>query len=188
MCIRDSSMITRLGMSDRFGMIALETEGNKYLGGESALACSEGTAREVDEEAISLINNCLLYTSMLLLAFYYGGALLPDAAARCGRRRPFPAADRSAAAVARSSDSLECAGNQLSEILPVPGCLKEVSGMEITVTRGLPAGGRQIRLEVFVREQGFTEASEFDDVDPGDVYKRQVPPLSRWDPNTGRNR
>lgn len=50
------STITRLGMSDRFGMIALETEGNKYLGGESALACSEGTAREVDEEAISLIN------------------------------------------------------------------------------------------------------------------------------------
>lgn len=50
------SMITRLGMSDRFGMIALETEGNKYLGGESALACSEGTAREVDEEAIFLIN------------------------------------------------------------------------------------------------------------------------------------
>ena len=50
------SMITRLGMSDRFGMIALETEGNKHLGGESALACSEGTAREVDEEAISLIN------------------------------------------------------------------------------------------------------------------------------------
>ena len=50
------SMITRLGMSDRFGMIALETEGNKYLGGESALACSEGTAREVDEEAISLLN------------------------------------------------------------------------------------------------------------------------------------
>lgn len=50
------SMITRLGMSDRFGMIALETEGNKYLGGESALACSEGTAREVDEEAVSLIN------------------------------------------------------------------------------------------------------------------------------------
>ena len=58
--------------------------------------------------------------------------------------------------------------------------------MEITVTRGLPAGGRQIRLEVFVREQGFTEASEFDDVDPGawhaviwenglpDVYKRQM--------------
>ena len=39
--------------------------------------------------------------------------------------------------------------------------------MELTVTRGLPAGGRQIRLEVFVREQGFTEASEFDDVDPG---------------------
>lgn len=37
--------------------------------------------------------------------------------------------------------------------------------MEITVTKGLPSGGRQVRLEVFVREQGFTEASEFDDAD-----------------------
>ena len=49
------SMITRLGMSEKFGMIALETESNKYLGGDASLACSEGTARMVDEEAIALI-------------------------------------------------------------------------------------------------------------------------------------
>ena len=49
------SMITKLGMSDTFGMIALETESNKYLGGDSSMACSEGTAQAVDQEAISLI-------------------------------------------------------------------------------------------------------------------------------------
>ena len=49
------SMVTRLGMSEKFGMIALETETNKYLGGDASLACSEGTARQVDEEVISLI-------------------------------------------------------------------------------------------------------------------------------------
>ena len=49
------SMITKLGMSDTFGMNALETESNKYLGGDSSMACSEGTAQAVDQEAISLI-------------------------------------------------------------------------------------------------------------------------------------
>lgn len=37
--------------------------------------------------------------------------------------------------------------------------------MEITITKGLPDAGRQVRLAVFVREQGFTEASEFDGTD-----------------------
>lgn len=49
------SMVTRLGMSEKFGMIALETRSNKYLGGDTSLACSEGTARQVDEEVITLI-------------------------------------------------------------------------------------------------------------------------------------
>ncbi len=49
------SMVTRLGMSEKFGMIALETQSNKYLGGDTSLACSEGTARQVDEEVITLI-------------------------------------------------------------------------------------------------------------------------------------
>ena len=49
------SMVTRLGMSEKFGMIALETQSNKYLGGDTSLASSEGTARQVDEEVITLI-------------------------------------------------------------------------------------------------------------------------------------
>ena len=49
------SMVTRLGMSEKFGMIALETQSNKYLSGDTSLACSEGTARQVDEEVITLI-------------------------------------------------------------------------------------------------------------------------------------
>ncbi len=49
-------MITRLGMSDRFGMTALETVTNQYLGGDSSLACSEQTSSEIDEEVIALID------------------------------------------------------------------------------------------------------------------------------------
>ncbi len=49
-------MITRLGMSDRFGMTALETVTNQYLGGDTSLACSERTSSEIDEEVIALID------------------------------------------------------------------------------------------------------------------------------------
>lgn len=49
------SMITRLGMSDNFGMIALETVTNTYLGGDTSLACSNDTATKIDEEVIKLI-------------------------------------------------------------------------------------------------------------------------------------
>lgn len=49
-------MITRLGMSDHFGMTALETVNNAYLGGDSSLACSNETSHEIDEEVIALIN------------------------------------------------------------------------------------------------------------------------------------
>ena len=44
------SMVTRLGMSEKFDMTALETVNNKYLGGDASLACSEQTAAEVDKE------------------------------------------------------------------------------------------------------------------------------------------
>ena len=37
--------------------------------------------------------------------------------------------------------------------------------MQITITQGLPEGGRQIRLSVFVQEQGFSESLEFDGID-----------------------
>ena len=49
------SMITRLGMSDTFGMTALETVNNQYLGGDTSLACSAETAAKVDEEVVKLI-------------------------------------------------------------------------------------------------------------------------------------
>ena len=49
------AMLTRYGMSDRFDMVALETQSNKYLGGDSSLACSEQTAGEIDEAVIALV-------------------------------------------------------------------------------------------------------------------------------------
>ena len=52
------AMITRLGMSDRFGMVALETVNNQYLGGDASLACSEQTAAQIDEEVCDLIAGC----------------------------------------------------------------------------------------------------------------------------------
>lgn len=49
------AMITRLGMSDEFGMTALETVNNQYLGGDTSLACSNETATRIDEATIALI-------------------------------------------------------------------------------------------------------------------------------------
>ena len=49
------AMITRLGMSDEFGMTALETVNNQYLGGDTSLACSNETATKIDKTTIALI-------------------------------------------------------------------------------------------------------------------------------------
>ena len=49
------AMITRLGMSDEFGMTALETVNNQYWGGDTSLACSNETATKIDEATITLI-------------------------------------------------------------------------------------------------------------------------------------
>ena len=49
------AMITRFGMSSSFGMTALATVNNQYLGGDSSLACSDQTATKIDEEVIALI-------------------------------------------------------------------------------------------------------------------------------------
>ena len=46
---------TRYGMSERFDMVALETQSNKYLGGDASLACSERTSGEIDEAVIALV-------------------------------------------------------------------------------------------------------------------------------------
>ena len=42
------AMITRYGMSDSFGMVALETVNNQYLGGDASMACSADTQNAVD--------------------------------------------------------------------------------------------------------------------------------------------
>ncbi len=51
------NMVTRFGMSDKFGMVALGTVRDRYLGGGSELTCSEGIAQEVDKEVINIIEN-----------------------------------------------------------------------------------------------------------------------------------
>ena len=49
-------MITQYGMSSEFGMVALETVQNQYLGGDSSLACSAETSAKIDEQVIALVN------------------------------------------------------------------------------------------------------------------------------------
>ena len=49
------AMVTRFGMSEQFGMVALETVSNRYLGGDASLACSEHTAMRIDEEVIDTV-------------------------------------------------------------------------------------------------------------------------------------
>ncbi len=49
------AMITRYGMSEEFGMVALETVTNQYLGGDSSLACSAETQTEIDKEVMELV-------------------------------------------------------------------------------------------------------------------------------------
>lgn len=49
------AMITRYGMSEEFGMVALETVSNQYLGGDASLACSQDTAKEIDKKVIETV-------------------------------------------------------------------------------------------------------------------------------------
>ena len=49
------AMITRYGMSDEFGMVALETVTNQYLGGDASLACSAETQTKIDQQVVALV-------------------------------------------------------------------------------------------------------------------------------------
>ncbi len=49
------AMVTRLGMSKAFDMMALETVTNPYLGGDPSMTCSSDTAAKIDEEVLSII-------------------------------------------------------------------------------------------------------------------------------------
>ncbi len=51
------SMVTRLGMTDAFDMMALETLNNQYLGGDTSLACSPQTAAKIDDQVLALIKD-----------------------------------------------------------------------------------------------------------------------------------
>ena len=48
-------MIARYGMSEEFGMVALETVTNQYLGGDTSLACSNETAAKIDKAVVALV-------------------------------------------------------------------------------------------------------------------------------------
>ena len=52
------AMITRLGMSDTFGMMALETQSGQYLSGDANLVCSDQTAARIDVEVKQIIAGC----------------------------------------------------------------------------------------------------------------------------------
>ncbi|MBQ7864800.1 MAG: AAA family ATPase, partial [Clostridia bacterium] len=49
------AMITRYGMSEEFGMVALETVQNQYLGGDASLACSSETAAAIDRKVVAQV-------------------------------------------------------------------------------------------------------------------------------------
>ncbi|NLB32764.1 MAG: ATP-dependent zinc metalloprotease FtsH [Tissierellia bacterium] len=51
------AMVTRYGMSEEFGMMALESIGNPYLGGDSNLTCSSVTSSKIDNEVLKIIKS-----------------------------------------------------------------------------------------------------------------------------------
>lgn len=60
------AMVTRLGMSDQFDMMALETTANQYLGGDTSLACAAGTAEQIDAEVLQIIKDAHAKASSIL--------------------------------------------------------------------------------------------------------------------------
>ena len=51
------AMVTKYGMSEYFGMVALETDVNPYLGGDSSLSCAPETAKTIDEMVIQTVKD-----------------------------------------------------------------------------------------------------------------------------------
>ena len=60
------AMITRFGMSDKFGMMSLVTVESQYLDGRAAMNCAEKTAARVDKEVLKVINSCYRKATQLL--------------------------------------------------------------------------------------------------------------------------
>lgn len=62
------AMITQYGMSDKFGLMSLESVENKYLDGRTVLNCSDVTAAEIDTEVKELLKSCFEEAKSLLAA------------------------------------------------------------------------------------------------------------------------
>ncbi len=60
------SMVTQYGMSDKFGLVGLETVESRYLDGRTVMNCADKTAAEVDSEVISIIAGCYEEAKKLL--------------------------------------------------------------------------------------------------------------------------
>ena len=60
------SMITRFGMSEKFGMMNLVTVDSQYLDGRASMNCAEKTAAQVDREVLKIINSCYARATKLL--------------------------------------------------------------------------------------------------------------------------
>lgn len=61
------AMVTRYGMSEQFGMVALETVNNAYLGGDASLACSAETASRIDNEVIGMVKDAYEKAKSILM-------------------------------------------------------------------------------------------------------------------------
>ena len=60
------AMVTQYGMSDKFGMIGLESVENRYLDGRPVMNCSDTTAAEVDHEVMRILKECYQTAEQLL--------------------------------------------------------------------------------------------------------------------------
>ena len=49
------AMVSRFGMTDKFGMVAMETMNNQYLGGDTSLTCSAETQTKIDEMVVNIV-------------------------------------------------------------------------------------------------------------------------------------
>jgi cell division protease FtsH len=60
------AMVTQYGMSDKFGLIGLESIESRYLDGKPVMNCSDATASEVDHEVIRILKECYQKAETLL--------------------------------------------------------------------------------------------------------------------------
>ena len=60
------NMVTRFGMSDKFGMMGLATVENQYLEGRASMTCGEQTAALVDQEVLRIVTECYDKATALL--------------------------------------------------------------------------------------------------------------------------